>query len=57
MSGVHWTTEPTGYLEPKVGKSGFAAVEPKTVIDVFQATVAKHGSRKALLLKRGSEVS
>ena len=52
MSGKHWVTEPNGYLEPKIGKSGFASTPSKTVIEVFQECVAKHGDKKALYLKR-----
>ena len=48
MSGVHWVTEPNGYLEPKIGKTGFAAKTPKTVIQAFQDTVRKHGSQNAM---------
>jgi hypothetical protein len=55
MSGTHWTTEPNGYLEPKIGKSGQAAVPAKTVIEIFQQTVAKHGTRNALYLKRAAK--
>jgi hypothetical protein len=48
MSGVHWVTEPNAYLEPKIGKTGFAALPPKTVIQAFQDTVRKHGNQKAM---------
>lgn len=51
MSGKHWVTEPNGYLEPKVAKSGFASLKPATVIERFQETVRKHGSEKALCVK------
>ncbi|KAJ1426420.1 long chain acyl-CoA synthetase [Ochromonadaceae sp. CCMP2298] len=51
MSGVHWVTEPTSYLEPKLGKSGTAAQVPRTVIQCFQETVRKHGNEKALACK------
>ena len=57
MSGVHWTTEPNGYLEPKIGKSGFAALPPKTVIQAFQDTVRKHGGEKAMAAKVKVNVS
>lgn len=52
MSGKHWVTEPNGYLEPKIGKSGFASTPSKTVIEVFQECISKHGDKKALYLKR-----
>jgi hypothetical protein len=51
MSGVHWVTEPNAYLEPKIGKSGYAAMPPKTVIQVFQDTVRKHGGENAMAVK------
>lgn len=51
MSGVHWVTEPNAYLEPKIGKSGFAAKAPKTVIQAFQETVQKHGNQNAMACK------
>ena len=47
-----WTTEPDAYLEPKLTESGAGAITPKTCIQVFQETVAKHGTRPALHLKR-----
>eukprot|EP01041_Mallomonas_annulata_P013795 gene13795-29328_t len=47
-----WTCEPDGYLEPKIAASGAAAMEAKTTIHVFQDTVAKHGFRPAMALKR-----
>ena len=52
MSGTHWVTDPTGYLEPKIGTSGFAAQPAKTIIEVFQECIAKHADKKALYLKR-----
>jgi hypothetical protein len=57
MSGKHWVTEPSAYIEPKIGKSGFASIEAKTVVEVFKECVAKHGDRKALFLKRAVNVS
>lgn len=52
MSGKHWVTEPNGYLEPVIDKSGEGARKAKTVIQVFQEIVAKHGNRSAMALKR-----
>jgi hypothetical protein len=52
MSGVHYVTEPNAYLEPKIGKSGYAAQPAKTVIEVFRETVQKHGNQPALCYKR-----
>jgi hypothetical protein len=51
MSSIHWTTEPNGCLEIKLSKNGFGSIAPKTVIEVFQNTVAKHGLRKAMCVK------
>lgn len=51
MSGTHWVTEPNGYIEPKIGRSGIASIPAKTVIQVFQETVRKHGDKKALCAK------
>ena len=56
MSGKYWVTEPTGYLEPVIDKSGEGAALAKTVIQVFLDTVTKHGGRSALALKRRPEV-
>ena len=56
MSGKHWITEPNGYLDPVIDKSGEGAKPSKTVIQVFQDTVSKHGDRSALALKRKPEV-
>ena len=47
-----WATEPDSYLEPRVGPTGPAALEPVTVLDVFRSVVEKHGARPALLFKR-----
>ena len=56
MSVKHWITEPNGYLDPVIDKSGEGAKAAKTVIQVFQNTVFKHGDRSALALKRKPEV-
>ena len=56
-SGKCWVTEPDAYIEPVIGQTGFAAVPPTTVIDVFQSCVAKHGDKKALFLRRTINVS
>lgn len=57
MSGKYWVSEPNGYLEPIIDKTGEGAKKPKTVIQVFSETVSKHGSRSALALKRRPAVS
>jgi hypothetical protein len=54
MSGVHYITEPQEYLEPKITKTGFGAIPAKTVIEVFQETVRKHGDRPAMCYKRST---
>lgn len=56
MSGKHWVTEPNGYLEPVIDKSGEGAKKAMTVTQVFADTVAKHGSKSAMALKRKPEV-
>lgn len=57
MSGKLWVTEPNGYLEPKIGATGFAATPAKTIVEIFQQCVAQHGDKKALFLKRAVNVS
>ena len=52
MSGKYWTTEPNGYIEPAVTSFGSASLPAKTVIQVFQETVQKHGQEKAMCIKR-----
>ena len=56
-SGKCWVTEPEAYMEPIIGQTGFAAVAPTTVIDVFKTCVEKHGDKKALFLRRSVNVS
>lgn len=65
-SGKYWTTDPAGYIEPVLTSSGAVnikielfimiflkgSVKPKTVIEVFQEVVAKHGGEKALCVKK-----
>ncbi len=56
---VHWVTEPSGYLEPKIGSEGFASIPATTIVRDFQNTVLKHGNRNALAAKLeigGSEI-
>ena len=55
-SGKFWVTEPDAVLQPQVGQSGFAAVPPRTVIEVFRSCVEKHGDKKALFLRRAVNV-
>ncbi len=51
-----YITEPHGYLEPPMGE-GVAGWKPKTVIEVFQETVRKHGDKPALCFKTPKNVS
>ena len=48
---VHWVTKPDGYIEPKITQFGQSSIAAKTVTQVFQDTVRKHGNRPALHLK------
>jgi hypothetical protein len=58
MSRVRpWVTGPGDYLEPLLGeRDSFAGIPLGSVIDAFKATVAKHGSKTALLARRWSTV-
>ncbi len=56
-SGKYWVSEPDDVLPPQIGQTGFAAIPPRTVVEVFRATVEKHGDKKALFLKRTVNVS
>lgn len=57
MNSNSWVTDPAAYLEPKIGRVGYASEEPKTVVDVFKATVAKHGTRNAMFMKKHVKVT
>jgi hypothetical protein len=57
MSGKYWISEPSGYLEPQIGESGYEAAPAKTVVQVFQDCIAAHGPKNALFLKRAVNVS
>ena len=48
----HYVTEPNGYREPVIGKTGYAARPPMTVPQQFQATAAKFPDRPAMAVKR-----
>jgi hypothetical protein len=53
MSGKFWVTEPDAYLEPRgPGVAGGTSDAQRTVIEVLEATVARHGELPALALKR-----
>lgn len=56
MSATNWVCDPDAYLEPRISGSGMGALPAVTVIDVFKATVAKHGDRTAMCLKRKVDV-
>lgn len=49
---TNFVTTPDGYLEPKIGASGFASRPATTVVALFEATAKKHGSANAMALKR-----
>ena len=47
-----YTTEPDGYLEPKIGRTGHSSQPAITVIEQFNKIVAAFPSRPAMGLKR-----
>lgn len=49
------TTDIKQGVQIRMGSEGFGALEPKTVMQVFDDVVAKHGERPALYQKVGSE--
>ncbi len=51
MSSEHWVTDPTMPIKLKIAAKGFGSIAPRTVIEQFNATVAKHGNRSALGVK------
>ncbi len=55
-SGKYWVTEPHQIAIARNTASGFGALPPKTVIQVFAETVQKHGDRNALAVKKPVEV-
>ena len=55
-SSALYTTEPDGYVEPHLAEAGLAASKPTTVVEIFEATARRHGSRGALYLKRPVDV-
>ena len=52
MSDKPYVCVPDGYLEPRIGASGFAAKPATTVVAMFDATTKKHGTANAMALKR-----
>lgn len=50
--GTRWVTEPDQELEIVLGKTGFAAKPPQTVMQALKETVRKFGNEKAMALKR-----
>lgn len=54
--GKYWVTEPDQVIEPKIAASGFGSIAPKTVIQVMQTTVEKHGNADAMAYKKAGEV-
>ena len=55
--GKHWVTQPDQEIEIQLGKTGFAALPPLTVIQALHKTVEKFGNEKAMALKRPVNVS
>lgn len=49
---IPFAVNPEDYLEPVVEDSGPASATPKTIIDLFQETVRKFGTKPALCYKR-----
>ena len=47
----HWVTDPSAAITLKIAPTGFGAIPPRTVTQQFNATVAKHGDRKAMAVK------
>ena len=56
MSGVS-TTEPDQCVTLRMGESGAAAYPPKTIVEIFQSTVEKHGGLNAMAQKKKVDVS
>jgi long-subunit acyl-CoA synthetase (AMP-forming) len=52
MSGIHYITEPEGYLEPKIESNGFGSIEAITVNQRFANSAQKYPSKPAMFLKR-----
>ena len=50
--GVHWTTDASVALPLKVRKEGPGAEKPRTVIEVFEATVAKYPTKAAMCVEK-----
>eukprot|EP01113_Clastostelium_recurvatum_P049446 TRINITY_DN915_c0_g1_i3.p1 TRINITY_DN915_c0_g1~~TRINITY_DN915_c0_g1_i3.p1 ORF type:complete len:662 (+),score=269.99 TRINITY_DN915_c0_g1_i3:30-2015(+) len=48
----YWTTDPNGEVQIRMMESGPGAAAPRTVIDVFRATVEQYGPENALHVKR-----
>ena len=57
MSGVHWVTKPTDYLEPKIDKTGYGSIPAITIIQQFQNCVERFPTIKALASKRAVDVN
>lgn len=55
--GKFWVTEPDQEVDIQLAPVGFGSIQPKTVTEVLTETVRKHGSQKALCLKRPVNVS
>jgi len=50
--GINWVVDPSETMPLKIGDKGEAAYTPQTIMEVFETTVSKHGSKPALHMKR-----
>lgn len=50
--GKHWATAADAELPIKIGNSYPANLEPRTVMQVFESTVKRHGDKTAVAVKR-----
>ena len=53
---MSYVCDPTGYREPVVGSSGFAARKPETVPEIFKNAKDKFGTRPAMAVKRAPKL-
>jgi len=54
MASTHYDTRPEGGMKLKITAEGRASLAPQTVMTMLKECVAKHGTRKALCVKRAS---
>eukprot|EP00049_Salpingoeca_infusionum_P008170 m.132320 g.132320 ORF g.132320 m.132320 type:complete len:173 (+) comp13933_c0_seq1:282-800(+) len=55
MASRELYTQPDAEMPLRLGESGLAAAEPRTVIQMFQETVERVGDRDAMAVKRDGE--